>query len=405
MMITAKKNMRPAYLEQFQCIGSDCADTCCSLWKITIDKQTYRKYQSLENANLRKRVKEHLVKDKKTGDAYFEMNQTTGDCPMLCDGLCSIQATMGESYLSQTCSTYPRTIFETGESFEASAQTSCPEVVRLLLFSENAMELSVYEADPPSASNLKSTKIKNHSSQKYEAALQIRELCFEVVKNREFTLEHRMIILGVLFDNIHASFEKGAYPEVLDFLVEFKKEVKINAELRNYEVFPQDPLYAFQVLNNSLMDLLPEFRWNRRYNECMDDYLKGIQKKGSTLERSFSVYQQAREREVFDYMQSKPCVFENYILNYFYQSFTADVMNGDKLFDFFMKLIIDYSLIRLHLAGIAAHHEILEDESVLKLIQSYTKNYKFSNQFLARFKTLLETQGFNNLGGISLLLK
>lgn len=404
-MTIAKKSRRPAYLEQFQCIGSACADTCCTLWKITIDKQTYRKYQSLENANLRKRIKEHSVKDKKTGEAYFEMNQTTGDCPMLCDGLCSIQATMGESYLSRTCSTYPRIIFETGEVFEASAQTSCPEVVRLLLFSEHATDLSTYEGDSLSVSNLKSAKIKNHSSKKHETTLQIRELCFEIVKNREFTLEHRMIMLGVLFDNIRVPFEKGSDQEVLDFLAEFKTEITINAELRNYDAFPQDSLYAFQVLNNSLMELLPEFRWNRRYNECMDDYLKGMQKNGSTLEKSFSVYRQARDREFLEYVQSKPYVFENYVWNYFYQNFAADIMNGEKMFDFFTKLVIDYSLIRLHLVGMAAQREGLEDEQVLKLVQSYTKNYKFSNTFLTRFKKMLHAQGFDSLGGISILLK
>lgn len=37
--------LKPQYMNEFQCTGSACSDTCCSGWKVNIDKQTYKKYK------------------------------------------------------------------------------------------------------------------------------------------------------------------------------------------------------------------------------------------------------------------------------------------------------------------------------------------------------------------------
>ena len=38
----------PNYVNEFNCLGSDCIDTCCQGWNINIDKNTHEKYQKLE---------------------------------------------------------------------------------------------------------------------------------------------------------------------------------------------------------------------------------------------------------------------------------------------------------------------------------------------------------------------
>ncbi|MNI73370.1 hypothetical protein D3C73_1293720 [compost metagenome] len=83
----------------------------------------------------------------------------------------------------------------------------------------------------------------------------------------------------------------------------------------------------------------------------------------------------------------------------------TDIYAGDSLFDFFVKLVADYSFIRLHLIGMAAYRQELNDDMVVKLIQSYTKNYKFSNKFLSAILRDLKDQGYYSLGGMSLLVK
>jgi len=36
------------YYDKFECIRSDCEDSCCSGWQVAIDKNTYRKYKKLK---------------------------------------------------------------------------------------------------------------------------------------------------------------------------------------------------------------------------------------------------------------------------------------------------------------------------------------------------------------------
>ena len=43
------KALVPQYLKDFTCIGSNCEETCCKNWKITVDKETYKKYKRLKN--------------------------------------------------------------------------------------------------------------------------------------------------------------------------------------------------------------------------------------------------------------------------------------------------------------------------------------------------------------------
>ena len=34
----------PDYYDKFKCIGSDCTDSCCAGWDITVNDETYEKY-------------------------------------------------------------------------------------------------------------------------------------------------------------------------------------------------------------------------------------------------------------------------------------------------------------------------------------------------------------------------
>ena len=45
----------PQYYDKFKCIGSECPETCCQGWQITLDKETFNKYQKLDNLNLKKK--------------------------------------------------------------------------------------------------------------------------------------------------------------------------------------------------------------------------------------------------------------------------------------------------------------------------------------------------------------
>ena len=48
------KHITTNYMKEFQCIGGECSDNCCtSSWTISIDKPTYYKYKAIDDPALR----------------------------------------------------------------------------------------------------------------------------------------------------------------------------------------------------------------------------------------------------------------------------------------------------------------------------------------------------------------
>ncbi|MFW5672498.1 MAG: flagellar protein FliB, partial [Acetivibrio ethanolgignens] len=42
------KMLMPFYYQEFKCIGEKCPDSCCKGWRITVDEDSWRRYQTLE---------------------------------------------------------------------------------------------------------------------------------------------------------------------------------------------------------------------------------------------------------------------------------------------------------------------------------------------------------------------
>ena len=54
--------IRPQYAEAFRCIGAECEDTCGSGWSVSIDKNTFEKYQAIPDSPLYPILQERLVR-------------------------------------------------------------------------------------------------------------------------------------------------------------------------------------------------------------------------------------------------------------------------------------------------------------------------------------------------------
>ncbi len=141
----------PRYLQAFQCIGPACPETCCSGWRVSIDKANYRMLKAITDEPLRQRVVAHLVKDD-GGDvaswAHLRM-QDNGDCGFLdTDRLCSIQKQKGAGALSNTCNHYPRQFQQVDGEHRVYATLSCPEAARLALTDPQALQPAAVTLEP-----------------------------------------------------------------------------------------------------------------------------------------------------------------------------------------------------------------------------------------------------------------
>ena len=133
---------KPHYYDSFRCIASACPDSCCKEWDVQVDDVSAAYYRQLPGAlgdDLRQLMHEE--------DGETVMTIRDGRCPMWrSDGLCRIQAELGEDALCKTCRDFPRLTHDYGDFVEQMLELSCPEAARILL---SAPALPVVTAEVP----------------------------------------------------------------------------------------------------------------------------------------------------------------------------------------------------------------------------------------------------------------
>ena len=124
------KIREPAYYRSFHCLAGNCPDTCCQAWDIQVDPNTAARYAAVSGP-LGEALRTHLHLE--DGDTVITLGED-GVCPMLRrDGLCRIQADLGEEALCQVCRDFPRLRHDYGDFLELGLEMSCPEAARILL--------------------------------------------------------------------------------------------------------------------------------------------------------------------------------------------------------------------------------------------------------------------------------
>ena len=120
---------KSSYFDTFRCIASACPDSCCKEWAVQVDDASAAYYRSLPGP-LGDRLRQVLAEE----DGCTVMTIQDGRCPMWRqDGLCRIQAELGEPALCDTCRDFPRLRHDYGDFIEYGLELSCPEAARLIL--------------------------------------------------------------------------------------------------------------------------------------------------------------------------------------------------------------------------------------------------------------------------------
>ena len=120
---------KPSYFDTFRCIAGACPDSCCKEWDVQVDAASAAKYRNLSGP-LGDRLREVL----RDVDEETVMTIIDRRCPMWReDGLCRIQAELGEEALCKTCREFPRLTHDYGDFVELGLELSCPEAAKFIL--------------------------------------------------------------------------------------------------------------------------------------------------------------------------------------------------------------------------------------------------------------------------------
>ena len=130
--------IKPAYFDAFRCIAGDCPDSCCKEWDVLVDSEKAAFYRSLSGD-----LGDHLRQVLKDEDDAVYMTIENRRCPMWrADGLCRIQAELGEDALCKTCREFPRLTHDYGDFIEYGLELSCPEAARIIFSTPNPVFIS-----------------------------------------------------------------------------------------------------------------------------------------------------------------------------------------------------------------------------------------------------------------------
>ncbi|CAM2065433.1 flagellin lysine-N-methylase [Sulfidibacter corallicola] len=143
-----------AYMNRFRCIGPDCEETCCYGWRINLPRAEYEDltgiygsqrdgFACFELNSLPEGVPERLANE---SFAFLKMKEDLF-CPFLDKGLCVIHRDHGESHLPTVCATYPRRILELPREDVLTGSLSCPEMARVCLLDDDAMQPVILDRD------------------------------------------------------------------------------------------------------------------------------------------------------------------------------------------------------------------------------------------------------------------
>lgn len=125
---------KPSYYDDFHCVADRCPDSCCQQWEVDVDEDAAARYRQLPGP-LGSRLRQ-VLRDTEEGTV---MTIENGRCPMWrADGLCRIQAELGEQALCRVCRQFPRLRHDYGSFGELGLELSCPEAARLILTAEGS---------------------------------------------------------------------------------------------------------------------------------------------------------------------------------------------------------------------------------------------------------------------------
>jgi lysine-N-methylase len=409
------KMILPTYANEFRCIGSLCDDTCCVGWLVEIDQETYEKYQTLPAGPLRTQLDESVRRTPDQADgakaktfATIQMSHSH-ECPMHnAEGLCQIQVEHGATYLSRTCSTFPRMNFLVDGMKLETLSLSCPEAARIALTSfeltnSNRAEASDFVWDDDLG---KFAPMRSYF-------WPIREFTVSLLQDRSYALWQRMFLLGSFCRRLEAVARNevpGGYSAMENG---FSGAVSKGSLRESIQTIPAHNVHQLHMVTELIRSRVVNAAVSARYMECANAFLKGIGgESATTLEEQSAAYAEAYERFYMPFFFKHPRLLENLLINMVFRSsfpFGQDLFTPESEVQptrQFAFLVTEFALIKGMLIGVAGFHkEAFSVEHVVQTVQVIVKYFEHNPLFLTHSLEMLTEKGLNNAEGLTMLLR
>lgn len=401
----------PKYMQQFSCIGSACEDSCCVGWRVDIDQQTYKKYNRVRNQELKPLFEKNVIRKRSnpSAAAYAKIKMDdTGKCSFLSEeNLCKVQLGLGEDYLSNTCAIYPRSINSINGVIEKSATLSCPETARLALLNPDGIVFDEIEEPVETRGNISKELTTNNprfsnKAQKYFWDLRI--FTIQVLQDRSYTLSERLIILGLFYQKVQSLTTEENVDLIPDTITSYSEMMNHQGMKESLMNVPVNLAVQMELCKELVDYRFGQGIQSKRYLECLGQALNGIEyTSDSTVEEVAVRYKNCYDEYYEPFIIRHEYILENYLVNHVFKNLFPFGKNS--LYNDYVMLILHYSMIKLHLIGMAGFHKGLSEELVIKLIQSFAKTVAHNSSYLNKMFDLLGKNELTTMAYMAILIK
>lgn len=294
-------------LKKFNCLGGNCPDNCCTHnWRIDVDPETFEKWSRIEDQPSRNSLLGSIAVEEENGKRTIRIVQDNRRCPHLTpDKFCGVQTRYGADLLPDVCRTYPRSRFTSPIRSLVSAQLSCPEMARLVLFpaapEEPFDETTLADMLP----NAVDTVVPKY----------LDAITAQVLRQAKFPLHARVVFIAQLLSNMALLSEQNKLSEAT--LRKVAQDVstslyEMNLAIKQGRVHP-DPMVAgafwrgvYHVSTDLFTSFAPELPASAlRDALCMEDGIEryvqiygALRETRSVANTSLAPYADALERHL-----------------------------------------------------------------------------------------------------------
>lgn len=322
--IMKKEILMPDYYPEFHCLASNCKYDCCHEWRIDLTKQDYTRIKNVRKSQELQTIVNKYFKRNRNKDAvsYAEiLYKDDGVCSMYTeDGLCRLQMECGYTVLPVVCKVFPRSEIQTPSGLvEHSCSTGCEKVVMLLMERLDGIRF-VQQVDDVLPSYIPKNFSKAIQLKPILNDFQgIRKLCIQILQNRSYSLENRMILLGLALQDLDG-ISKAYSPEKMKNWFDTKRlflqhSDQLQDSLDRITVDPGNSLVSavqhckiFQGLFKKKRDLIEQVFQNLNIKIEEDDIVEFNQ----------ACFQSQKEAMLQNFPDFE-LVFENIIVNLFFE--------------------------------------------------------------------------------------
>ncbi len=361
-----KKNgyiLQPDYFGEFHCLADECHNDCCHGWRINIPRQCYMKIRSArKSAELEELVSKGVRRNKKEENNSFfaemQLNEK-GDCVFLNERrLCRLQLECGPAALPHICQDFPRRLLRCGEIILRSCTPACEGVVNLLWKRKNGLE---FEAVPREKGIVRIGKVSVPEDQQtlFSHFEEIQWMCISILQNRAYTLDERMILLGMALRALSGIQSTTEDEAVKDWLARYAALTKGDGFKETVEKLPSNPSIFLASNLETLFEIFVQ------PSSGTTEYLRrrfallGLKLEDGRFTYHPDVYFEQKER-LNEFLHGQEYLTENVLVNEAF-SRAMPFSGGNGVWDSYMRLCLLYSLLKFLLATSAGSEFTRED--------------------------------------------